>query len=173
MPDRVRESLFGLLRGHCDGAVVYDGFAGTGAIGLEALSRGARWCVFVERDRAMVSVLQANVRALGVASRCEIVPADVLGPAALACCPQGVDLVFLDPPYELTRSGAGWSRMQAQMARFTARLARDGFLVVRTPWPMRWEGSAGSGWLAVAGALGPETHVYGTTAVHLYAPAGA
>ncbi len=66
LPDRVKESLFGLLRGHCEGARVLDCFAGSGAFGLEMISRGAAQVVMVERDRAVARILQANIDTLGV-----------------------------------------------------------------------------------------------------------
>src|ERR1044071_7748596 len=80
IPDRVKVSLFGLLRGHCEGATVFDGFAGTGAIGLEAVSRGAASCVFVEKDRAAAAMLRQNIDSLGASDRCELFIGDALGP---------------------------------------------------------------------------------------------
>ncbi len=100
--DRVRQALFDRLwhapwagRAAVEGAHVLDAFAGTGALGLEALSRGAAAAVFIERDRAALAALRANVAACGGAARCRVLPADVLRP------PPGVPcgLVFLDPPY--------------------------------------------------------------------------
>src|ERR1051326_7140833 len=79
IPDRVKESLFGLMRGHCEGANVFDGFAGTGAIGLEAISRGAARCVFVEKDRDAAAMLRQNIDSLGAAERSELIIGDALG----------------------------------------------------------------------------------------------
>src|SRR5215475_7819068 len=79
IPDRVKESLFGLLRGHCEGAQVFDGFAGTGALGLEAISRGAGRCVFVEKDKGAAELLRRNIEALGAGDRCELILGDALG----------------------------------------------------------------------------------------------
>lgn len=219
MPDRVRESLFGILRGHTEGAAVFDAFAGTGSIGLEAVSRGASRCVFVERDRSSVDVLRRNIESLGVGDRCEVVAGDALGPGALARCPRPVHLVFMDPPYDLVRDPAGWRRVKAQFEALVQRLDESGFAVLRTPWPfrhrpveeaaepivargpggarrsgrgMKGRGEAGRDRrreeeeveiveepsegtarsvpvdLAMEGAVGPETHVYHNTAVHLY-----
>jgi 16S rRNA (guanine966-N2)-methyltransferase len=95
--DRVREALFSIL-GPLDGARVLDLFAGSGALGLEALSRGAAEATFVERDRAALKALRANVEALSAPA--QVVPADAaafLGNAARAGALY--DLVFLDPPY--------------------------------------------------------------------------
>ena len=100
--DRVREALFSSLyslRGGFDDAVVLDAFAGSGALGLEALSRGARFAVFYERDPKAMAVCEDNARALGVRSGSfECVKRDVMQNP-----PEGqeppFDLVFLDPPY--------------------------------------------------------------------------
>jgi 16S rRNA (guanine966-N2)-methyltransferase len=96
--DRVRESLFSVLTSQdaLDGARVLDLFAGTGALGLEALSRGAAAAVFVENGRKALALLAENIRLTGTAESCRVLRVDAtrLLPAAAAC-----DLVFLDPPY--------------------------------------------------------------------------
>ncbi|RMH29741.1 MAG: 16S rRNA (guanine(966)-N(2))-methyltransferase RsmD [Planctomycetota bacterium] len=169
MPDHVREAVFNLLRGHIEGQAVADVFSGTGSIGLEALSRGARVCLFVERDRTAGRLLRENVRALGVEDRAEIVQADALGGAALGACPDPCHLVFFDPPYAMFRDPAERARLLAGFGRFIERLDETGYAVLRTPWPV--PGPAGDEEiepLALPGALGPETHAYGSTAVHLY-----
>lgn len=101
--DRVREALFSRvesLLGGLDGARVLDLYAGSGAVGLEALSRGAGRAVLVEADRRVAAVARRNVDALGVGDRARVVTGRaervVAGPAALAA-----DLVFADPPYPL------------------------------------------------------------------------
>jgi 16S rRNA (guanine966-N2)-methyltransferase len=101
--DRVRESIFNILAHGVDGfslegARVLDLFAGTGAMGLEALSRGARFCQFVDETAEARGVIRRNADALGVIGQCKIWRRDAtrLGPAA----PQpGFDLIFADPPY--------------------------------------------------------------------------
>jgi 16S rRNA (guanine(966)-N(2))-methyltransferase RsmD len=135
MPDLVKQALFNLLRGHCEGASVLDCFAGTGVIGLEAVSRGAARCVLVERDRRVVKVLEQNIATLGAEARCEILAGDALGPAALARCPSPADLIFFDPPYDLVRTEAGWQRVRTQFLRLSEKLSPTGFAVLRTPWP--------------------------------------
>jgi 16S rRNA (guanine966-N2)-methyltransferase len=97
-PDRVRETVFNWLAPVVSGARTLDLFAGTGALGLEALSRGAAGCIFVEADAAAVRQLRAALALL----HCEggnVVPADAL--AFLAGPPQAFDVVFVDPPYAL------------------------------------------------------------------------
>ena len=161
LPDSVRESIFNLLRGHWDGAAIFDGFAGTGSFGLEAVSRGAARVVMIERDRVMARVLEQNAEELGVADRAEVVQADALGPLALARCPNPVHTAFLDPPFAQAEDEEGWSRIREQTAKLVGLLDPDGYAMVRTPWEFKND-------LSIDGAEGPETHVYGTTAVHLY-----
>ncbi len=100
--DRARQALFDRLmhapwagRAVLQGARVLDAFAGTGALGLEALSRGAAEAVFMEQDRAALAALRANVAACGAEARCRVLAADVRRPPPGAAC----SLVFLDPPY--------------------------------------------------------------------------
>ncbi len=100
--DRVRQALFDRLahapwagRAVLDGARVLDAFAGTGALGLEALSRGAAAAAFMERDRAALAALRANVAACSAEPRCRVLEADALRPPPGQPCA----LVFLDPPY--------------------------------------------------------------------------
>lgn len=102
--DRTREALFSMLAsrvGSFDGLNVADLFAGSGALGLEALSRGAATCLFVEQDRAALDALRANVATFGVGPRATIRAGSVL---ALGPAPAPLDVVMMDPPYE---SGAG------------------------------------------------------------------
>jgi 16S rRNA (guanine(966)-N(2))-methyltransferase RsmD len=136
MPDRVKESLFSILRGHCEGATVLDGFAGSGALGLEALSRGAKKCVFVERDRNISQILRDNVAALGCEDRALVIQGDALGSAALASAPRPLTLAFLDPPYPVVEDLAGFKRVMAQVQALVELLSDDGFVVLRTPWPL-------------------------------------
>jgi len=100
--DRVREALFSMLAsrlGSFEGLRVADLFAGSGALGLEALSRGAAHCVFVDQDRAAIDAIRANVAKLGASAEIRPTAVSALGPIAAPC-----DLLLLDPPYG---SGAG------------------------------------------------------------------
>lgn len=97
-PDRVRETLFNWLAAHIAGARVLDLFAGSGALGFEALSRGAAWCDFVEKDAAAARLLQENIQLLRLSQRAQLKRQDAL--AFLKLIPeQPYDVVFLDPPY--------------------------------------------------------------------------
>ena len=102
--DRVREAVFAMLD-DVEGARVLDLFAGTGALGIEALSRGADLAVFVERDAGAVRVLKANIEALGIApGAAEVRRGDALEALRSAkTAEETYDLVFIDPPY-------GWAR---------------------------------------------------------------
>lgn len=102
--DRTRETLFSMLVsriGDFEGLAVADLFAGSGALGLEALSRGAASCIFVEQDAAALRALRANIAALRAAPQCDVRASSVL---ALGPAKAPLDLVLLDPPYN---SGAG------------------------------------------------------------------
>jgi len=104
--DRVREALFSILGARVEGASVLDLFAGSGALGLEALSRGAVRATFVESAPAAQRALRANVEALG--AEAELVRADAL--RWLRSAPPGArqyDLVFLDPPYRAAAALGG------------------------------------------------------------------
>ncbi len=144
IPDRVKESLFMQLRGHFEGANVFDGFAGTGAIGLEAVSRGAARCIFAEKHPSIANILERNIETLGCGDRCEIVRGDALGPGAIARCPRPLKLAFLDPPYPLVREAMGYKRVMAQMKALVSLLSDDGYAILRTPHPL-WVSRAAPG----------------------------
>jgi 16S rRNA (guanine966-N2)-methyltransferase len=102
--DRTRETLFNMLAsrlGSFEGLAVADLFAGSGALGLEALSRGAASCLFAEQDAAALRALRANIAALRAHERCEVRAGSAL---ALGSAKAALDLILLDPPYG---SGAG------------------------------------------------------------------
>ena len=100
-PDRVREALFNILGDRIDGACLLDLFAGSGAIGLEALSRGAREVVFVEVHEPARRLIDKNLRACGLHERATVWRADVLKALpALKTMGKTFDVIFLDPPYQ-------------------------------------------------------------------------
>jgi 16S rRNA (guanine966-N2)-methyltransferase len=100
--DSLRETLFNVLAPDIEGARVLDAFAGTGAVGLEALSRGARRVTFIEREPRVITVLERNVTACGVANACAIIRGDFTTVAGRSIEEQSIDIVFLDPPYDRT-----------------------------------------------------------------------
>jgi 16S rRNA (guanine966-N2)-methyltransferase len=115
--DRTRETLFSMLvsrLGSFEGLAVADLFAGSGALGLEALSRGAASCIFVEQDAAAIRALRANVTHLGAQGQSDVRASSVL---TLPIAKAPLDLILLDPPY---CSGAGAVALE--------RLARLGWI---------------------------------------------
>ena len=96
-PDRLREALFNILAPRIRGSVFVDAYAGTGAVGIEAISRGAKQAVFIERNRQAIEAIQANLKSLGIKAAARIIK----GPAALHLASIHADIVFLDPPYPL------------------------------------------------------------------------
>jgi 16S rRNA (guanine966-N2)-methyltransferase len=95
-PDRLRESLFSILAPRIEGAAFVDVYAGAGAVGIEALSRGASHAIFVERSRGALAVLRENLKSLGLHARATVVNAK----AATALPQYARGIVFIDPPYE-------------------------------------------------------------------------
>jgi 16S rRNA (guanine966-N2)-methyltransferase len=108
--DKVREAVFNALGSLdvVDGARVADLYAGSGALGIEALSRGAEHCTFVERDRGALSAIHANIAALGLTGRSRVISGD----AAKMGAGLDVDLVFADPPYDFD----AWPALVAAVA---------------------------------------------------------
>ena len=102
--DRLRETLFNILAPRIDGARVLDGYAGTGAVGIEALSRGARHVTFVEQDRRAAGLIRENVAACDAAAHFTIETGDVA--TLLRRHPAAFDLIWLDPPYDSDSSEA-------------------------------------------------------------------
>lgn len=178
LPDRVRTAIFNMLAGHCEGYAFLDVFAGTGCFGLEAISRGASECVFVERDRHIAGILRRNIESLGAGDRASLVQADALGLTVLSRCPRPVHVINFDPPYPMVQDPAQRAQVFEQFVRLTEYLDADGFALLRTPYPFyepRAEDEPVSTRIEVdmtlPGLLGPETHAYGSTAVHWYARA--
>jgi 16S rRNA (guanine966-N2)-methyltransferase len=96
--DKLRETLFNILAPRIRGARMLDGYAGTGAVGIEALSRGAAHVAFVEQDARAVRLIETNLQHCGVADRYAIIRAAFAG-IERQWAGAGFDLVFLDPPY--------------------------------------------------------------------------
>lgn len=138
--DRVREALFNALGslGAVEGAVVLDLFAGSGALGIEALSRGAARAVFVERARTARAVLAENLRTTGLAERAEVVAADAFAQLDrwVSDGGGGFGLVLLDPPYDTTDEA--WVRLLSGVAE----MARGGVVVIESGRPVH----LGAGW---------------------------
>jgi len=121
--DKLRETLFNILAPRMAGARVLDGFAGTGAVGIEALSRGAAHVTFIEKSRRAAALIEANLKACGVEEGYTIRCADVV--AALNGLPaaDAFDLILLDPPYDIENATAA-------LDAAAGRVARDGLVVL-------------------------------------------
>jgi 16S rRNA (guanine966-N2)-methyltransferase len=124
--DRAREAAFNLI-GPVDGATVLDLFAGSGAMGLEALSRGAASAVFVEEDRSACRTIDRNLDKLRLTGATVIQRDATQALAAEAAAGRRYDLVLVDPPYEM------FSSLQNALSRYLPSvLAEDGLVVVET-----------------------------------------
>ena len=122
--DMVKESMFSIIQFDVPGRRVLDLFAGTGQLGIEAVSRGAASCVFVDQDNASLSLVRANVAACGFGQQSQILRTDAQ--SYLKHCGQ-FDIVFLDPPY---RAGL-YKPVLAQIFQFDI-LSVGGIIVVES-----------------------------------------
>ncbi len=152
--DKLRETLFNVLTPRVQGARVLDGFAGTGALGLEALSRGAAHVTMVERSRAGLELIEENLRRCRVVEGCAIIRA-AMDEAVERLAAQRFDLILLDPPYD-------HAQVSHLLDQVGGLLADDGLLVLeharRDPGP------------AEAGALVRQRQITsGDSALSLYA----
>ena len=151
--DRVKQSVFDILAPDIFDAVVYDCFAGTGSMGLECLSRGAKAVTFFEADSSAVTILKKNIRALNVGDRSTVIAGDLFNwfsrPQSfrLALPPAGsvvgeshsrpeggpakrtANLIFLDPPYRMLRENS--EQLQTLAAQFVEHLTPDGQVIFR------------------------------------------
>jgi len=123
--EKVREAIFDAL-GPIDGLRALDLFAGTGALGLEALSRGAVACTFVEHETDVATVLRANIEALGYREASSVIVSDYRRAVArLTQSAPGFDLLFVDPPYRML------PEVEAALASpLPALMAEDGIVVI-------------------------------------------
>ena len=132
---RVKKSLFDMLGERLIDAAVVDLYCGTGSMGLEAISRGARACWFAERDRAVVRRLRRNIEALGVGGRCTVWPGDLTArlTARLDALGGAVDVAFVDPPYAAARQWSWPIVADTIFAPLAEHLAAEGLVVLRLP----------------------------------------
>lgn len=161
--DRVKTSLFDRLAqgGRVRGATVLDLFSGTGSMGLECLSRGARRVVFVERDREARRRLGRNLEMINGSDSARVLRADALSAGMIdALDGESVTLLFMDPPYRMLHDKRRAVKVFEQIARLASLCAEDAVLVLRTD--SHAQASAVCGW------SGPEQYHYGSMTLHWY-----
>jgi 16S rRNA (guanine966-N2)-methyltransferase len=124
--DKLRETLFNVLAPRFEGARVIDGYAGTGAVGIEALSRGAAHVAFVESDRRAVALVQSNLAICGVQQGYTIHHGDVASVIRRMLGDPAFDLALLDPPYDD-------DRVKQALEAVAEKLAGDGLVVLERP----------------------------------------
>ena len=161
--DRIKETLFNILQQEVPDCRFLDLFSGSGGIGIEALSRGAREAVFVERDREAVSCIKTNIKNTGFEDRSRVMAMDAL--QALRRLEQlgaPFDLVFLDPPYE--------RGFEEQVIPFlvASHLVKGGSLIVLETTLARGEELSGEGYLADTGKVVLERYKDYKTNSHLF-----
>jgi 16S rRNA (guanine(966)-N(2))-methyltransferase RsmD len=158
---RVRTSLFSILAGRLEGARVLDLFAGCGSLGIEALSRGAAFCCFVEQGRGALEALTDNLARARLADRAEILRADALAILPILEGFPPFDLVLLDPPYRLAREQGQRFLTFLEQLGAGRLLVPDAIVVIqhdsRTALP------SSVGWLRLA-----ERRTYGVTTVTFF-----
>ena len=141
--DRVKAAIFSSLGKRIIGARVLDLFAGTGALGIEALSRGAASAMFVESDRQAIAAIERNLAQTGLSGR--IRKQDVFDFLSHASTAEPSDLIFADPPYDTLTAGESFTRLLLRNDRLPSRLTSHGIFVLekrpgeRLPTTDFWE----------------------------------
>ncbi|MFN2507451.1 MAG: 16S rRNA (guanine(966)-N(2))-methyltransferase RsmD [Chthoniobacterales bacterium] len=153
--DRVKAAIFSSLHERIIGARVLDLFAGSGALGLEALSRGAASAMFVEENRAAVRAIEQNF--IRTKLRGRVRPQEVFAFLESASLRERFDIIFADPPYEKTKSGGEFTRLLLENEKLANLLERDGvFILEKRPS----EALLSTGWWKIVRAK-----TYGATEV--------
>jgi len=163
-----RKSLFQILSPELPGASVLDLYCGTGTLGLEALSRGAKRCYFAERNRGAVDRLRRNVQKLGVTDRSVIWAGDVENRlnSLLGELDEEIDVAFIDPPYDRARKW-NWDAAERELFHpISSRLTRGGLMVLRTPADLSVPRS-------LSGLATHRTKRYARMLVTIYRPQGS
>jgi 16S rRNA (guanine966-N2)-methyltransferase len=156
-PERAREALFSILGAEVVGARVLDAYSGSGALGFEALSRGARFVQFVESDEAVASLLHENGARLGAGARCRIIHARMRDIAADPAMGGPFDIILADPPYR-----AGEAAALMPLVSTPSWLRPEGVLVLERERDLPAIEGAGHGFQLV------RTARYGRTCLDIY-----
>ena len=133
--DRVKEGIFSSIQFEVEGRKVLDLFGGTGQMGIEALSRGATHCTFVDLQKQAVAIIRENVNSTGFADQSTVIQGDAL--AFLSRCREKFDLIFLDPPYD-----SGLLEKAMELIATIDIVSENGIIVC--------ENGSNSGWPVVA-----------------------
>ncbi|MCL2106336.1 MAG: 16S rRNA (guanine(966)-N(2))-methyltransferase RsmD [Oscillospiraceae bacterium] len=149
---RVKEALFSAIQFEIEGRRALDAFAGSGQLGIEALSRGAASCVFIENNRGAVKILKKNIEKAGLAEGAKVLQADAM--TWLRREGEAFDLVFLDPPY-------GNGLLQEALALVSVRVAEGGAVLCEAPLREAMPGRQGN-------LLLERSYQYGKTKIFLY-----
>jgi 16S rRNA (guanine(966)-N(2))-methyltransferase RsmD len=133
--DRVKESLFSVLYKYdlAGGAIVADLFCGVGSLGLEALSRGAGFVTFVEKDPRIIATLNKNIEKAGFVKESKVIRANAFKAGAVVeAGGENYGLVFVDPPYSATMNVQAGSPLSGLLDLLAGKVTADGIVVVRT-----------------------------------------
>ncbi len=130
-PDRLRESLFSILAPRLEGSIFLDAYAGTGAVGIEALSRGAKHVLFMEHNHRAITVLRENLASLNISDEATV----VRGAAAVLLPNYPADIAFIDPPYDHEKEYA--SSLLALAATSMPTSGRAAFVAARARRTLR------------------------------------
>ena len=133
--DRVKEAIFSSIQFEVEGRKVLDLFGGTGQMGIEALSRGATHCTFVDLQKQAVAIIRENVNSTGFSDQSTVIQGDAL--AFLSRCREKFDLIFLDPPYD-----SGLLEKAMELITTIDIVSENGIIVC--------ENGSNSGWPVVA-----------------------
>ena len=133
--DRVKESLFNILytKGMLEDVVVADLFCGTGSMGLEALSRGAKFCTFIDGGRDVVQILNRNIEKAQFLAESRTVCANILKVGAAPSPEYGLyDLIFCDPPYKMSENCGPGTKVAKLMELLDLQINEGGLVILRT-----------------------------------------
>jgi len=172
---RAKKSLFAMLADWMPDGVVADLYCGTGSMGIEALSRGARLAAFAEKDRRVLANLRKNIETIGATDDCRIWPGDVTRGLARRLDELGslLDVAFLDPPYAALRKWDWPASERMLFAPVAAHLADDGVVVLRLPNDAALpEGVAKAEEIALAGLACKRVKTFGDMVIAILGRAG-
>lgn len=141
--DRIKETLFNMLQTRVAGSVVIDLFAGSGGLGLEALSRGAKYAYFIENNPAACTCIRENIRFTQMEDRAALIGQDALG-ALGHIHEKTVDLVFIDPPYQ-----SGYEKKVLSALGRMDYIHEETLIILETPAPAKREDFLPAGWMIV------------------------